>query len=127
MDNQLSRKKYGAIALKNKKKLALRPTPAEIVFTKMMMQLKIKYWFQHIIFVYNGFFIADFVVKNKEGKRYLIELDGGYHFTYQQKKKDAKRSSKIRMSGYGVLRLKNDDVFNKPEKVVKKLKRFKIL
>ena len=123
----ISRKKYGAIAQKVKTKLLLKPTSAEIVFQKILIQLKIVYFFQHIIFVYNGFFIADFVIKNKKGKRYLIELDGGYHFNYLQKKKDEKRSSKIRSSGYGVLRFKNNDIFNNSEFVVKKLKRYKIL
>ena len=123
----LSVKKYGAIARKVKQKLSLRPTAAEIVFLKMLIVLKVAYQFQHIIYVHNGFFIADFTATNKEGKRYLIELDGGYHFTYKQRKRDANRSSKIRFSGYGVLRLKNDDIFNKPEKVVKKLKRYKII
>lgn len=115
------------IAKKLKEKLTKKATKAEVCFRSTLIRNKIPHKFQHIIFTYDNFFIADFVVENKEGKRYLIELDGGVHYGYKAKKKDRARSNKIRQSGYGVLRFDNNDVLNKPEKVKNKLKRFGII
>lgn len=39
----------------------------------------------------------------------IIECDGGYHFTTDQKRKDGNRSSGIWRLGYHVIRLKNHD------------------
>ena len=122
-----SKKKYAKIAQKVKKKLSNNSTSAEIVFKKILLQLKIAHQTQQIIYVFGGFFVADFTATNKEGKRYLLEIDGGYHFNWKQKQKDKKRSTKIRASGYGVLRFKNNEVFNDQEKVVRKLKKYKLI
>ncbi len=116
------------IAERNRQKLANNPTQAEVKFRMILIQLKIPYTFQQIIYTKTSFFIADFVAVNKIGKKYVIELDGGYHFNYKQKKKDNNRSSKIRIkSKYGVLRFKNEDVLNNPNKVLRKLKRYKFV
>lgn len=107
-------------------KLIANATPSEVSFKATLTRLKIPFQFQKIIFTYDNFFIADFVVENAKGKKYLIELDGAVHFNSKAKKKDRSRSIKIRKSGYGVLRFKNSDVMN-AEKVLKKLKRYEIL
>jgi len=39
----------------------------------------------------------------------IIELDGGYHYTKDQKRKDGNRSSGIWRLGYHVVRLSNHD------------------
>ena len=123
-----SRKRLSEIAQLNRQKLLNNPTKAEVRFKYMLKKMDVPFFFQFIIFGKTSFFIADFLVTNKEGKKYVIELDGGYHFTHKQKRTDKNRSSKIRTVGqYGVIRFKNDDVFKNTEKVVKKLKRFKIV
>lgn len=40
----------------------------------------------------------------------ILELDGGYHYTQNQKRKDRNRSSGIWRLGYHVVRLSNHDV-----------------
>jgi very-short-patch-repair endonuclease len=115
------------IAKKLKAKLTARATKAEVCLRAQFIRSGIPFKFQHIIFTYDNFFIADFVVESKKGKRYLIELDGGVHYSWKAKKKDRNRSSKIRQTGYGVLRFDNNDILNKPEKVFKKLKRYEII
>lgn len=127
MTNHYKNKKLLQIAKRLKEKLTFNATKSEIMFQGYLRKWNVFFSFQHIIFVRHSFFIADFVVTSLNGKKYLIELDGGVHFNYQAKKKDRNRSSKIRMSGYGVLRFKNDDVLTNPEKVYKKLKRYEII
>jgi very-short-patch-repair endonuclease len=55
--------------------------------------------------------------------RLCIEIDGGYHFTAMQKKKDALRSAAIRRMGMHVYRLKAADAYH-PSKIIAKLKFF---
>ena len=109
------------------KKLAFNETKAEVKFKAICRQFNIPFSFQYIIKTKYSFFIADFLITNKEGKKYIVEIDGGYHETWKQKQKDKKRSSKLRMKGYGVIRFKNDDLLLKPDKTINKLKRFNIL
>ena len=56
--------------------------------------------------------------------RTIIEIDGGYHFTALQRKKDSNRSQGLWRLGYHVLRLSNKDARN-PQKIVNKLKLIK--
>ena len=41
--------------------------------------------------------------------RAIVEIDGGYHYTKEQKRLDANRSSGLWRMGYHVLRLSNHD------------------
>ena len=50
----------------------------------------------------------------------IIEVDGGYHFTKDQKRKDGNRSSCIWRLGYHVVRLNNHDARNQ-KKVKEKI------
>ena len=50
----------------------------------------------------------------------IIECDGAYHFTKDQKRKDGNRSSGIWRLGYHVIRLSNHDARN-PKKVKAKI------
>lgn len=45
--------------------------------------------------------------------RLIIEIDGGYHSTNEQKRKDRNRSAGIRRLGYHVVRLSNHDARDK--------------
>ena len=51
----------------------------------------------------------------------VIEIDGGYHFTKNQRRLDTNRSSGLRRLGYHVLRLSNKDA-RKKEKILSKIK-----
>jgi very-short-patch-repair endonuclease len=55
------------------------------------------------------FYFADFCdIKNK----LVFEIDGDYHFTDEQQKKDLKRTKDITKAGFKVFRLSNEDVYN---------------
>lgn len=54
----------------------------------------------------------------------ILEIDGGYHTTASQKRKDTNRSNALWKLGYHVLRLSNKDAYN-IDKVVKKIRLIK--
>ncbi|MBQ8704435.1 MAG: endonuclease domain-containing protein [Bacteroidales bacterium] len=54
-----------------------------------------------------GDYIADFVCIEK---RLVIEVDGGYHNTMEQRQDDQMRSVDIEKMGYLVMRFSNEDV-----------------
>jgi very-short-patch-repair endonuclease len=51
-----------------------------------------------------------------------IELDGEVHNFYGRKQRDYERDKKINRLGVYVIRIKNDEVYNDIEKVLKKIK-----
>ena len=55
----------------------------------------------------------------------IVEVDGGYHFTSPQKRKDNNRSSGIWRMGYHVVRLSNHDArdINKVKAKIELIKR----
>jgi very-short-patch-repair endonuclease len=88
-----------------------KATETEKMFKAILKSLKIKYEFQHVIFVdHKGkFFILDFYLPDYNVG---IELDGGYHFTHEQLLKDKERTklilNKIRIRK--IIRFKNSSV-----------------
>lgn len=54
------------------------------------------------------FYIVDFLDKQN---RIVIEIDGGYHNSWEQRKKDAIRTKHLERHGYKVYRITNGDVF----------------
>ncbi len=70
----------------------------------------IKFRRQHIIDQY----IVDFVCISK---KLIIELDGKYHLTAEQKKADQLRTEKLSDLGFSVLRFTNDEVLKDLKKV----------
>ena len=72
---------------------------------KTFLAGKIDFEFQKIIYTDNKhFFIADFYIPSKN---LIIELDGGYHETSEQKQKDAWRTGVLNSIGYKVIRFTN--------------------
>ena len=71
---------------------------------------KIDFEFQKIIYTDNKhFFIADFYIPSKN---LIIELDGGYHETLEQKQKDAWRTGMLNSMGYKVIRFTNSQILS---------------
>lgn len=70
---------------------------------------------QHII----GDYIADFACL---AAHLVIEVDGGYHFTDEQKKLDEMRSEFIARHGFRVIRFTNEQVIGSSDEVVSKIK-----
>lgn len=86
-------------------KMRFNLTPAESLFYKMISKKRVPSKCQHVIHPY----IADFMIFRGYTK-IVIEIDGGYHFTPNQIKKDEIRSEFIKSKGYEIIRIKNEDV-----------------
>ena len=92
-----------------------KATDAELKFLNIAKAKKIKLEFQHKIDIYDNdgrirqFFIVDFCdIVNKV----VFEVDGDYHNTKEQKKKDWMRTKALNKLGYRVFRISNSDVFS---------------
>jgi very-short-patch-repair endonuclease len=82
MPNSLDTARY-------RRKRASTPTNAELAFKRILDRFGIPFQFQPMI----GNRIVDFVVLSRPVL--LIEIDGGYHFTSAQVKKDRQRDREI--------------------------------
>jgi len=91
-----------------RKELISKATGAELKFKQFLDKNMVAYKFQKIVYVSvdckQKFYIADFFFKQYN---LIIELDGGYHYTGEQKIKDDLRSMHLRRAGYFVLRFDN--------------------
>lgn len=81
--------------LANKRKLILREraTPAEMAFLDKLKKLKVHYAFQKAFIGGEGFAITDFYIAPL---KLCIEVDGGYHNTEEQQRKDRWRDGYLR-------------------------------
>jgi UDP-2-acetamido-2,6-beta-L-arabino-hexul-4-ose reductase len=96
------------MALKEKaEEMRKNPTEAETVLWNMLRNknLDAKFRRQHII----GDYIADFVDLETQ---LIIEVDGGYHNSPEQRDLDAERSRFLQQHGFSVLRFNNEEVLN---------------
>ena len=86
---------------------------AEAVMWKQLKgkNLGVKFLRQHAILD----FIVDFVCLEK---KLIIEVDGEYHFTEDQKREDEMRSKRLQEMGYHVLRFKNEEVLYETDCVI---------
>lgn len=89
--------------LKRRAKHLSKLTGAEAAFSKKLKRDGVKFRTQVVI----GFHIVDFLIP---GKGLVIEVDGGYHDTNAQRKKDARRTKSLRSLGLQVIRIRNEDV-----------------
>lgn len=91
-----------------RRELVSKATGAELKFKNFLDKNMINYKFQKIVYVSvdckQKFYIADFFFKQYN---LIVELDGGYHYTGEQKIKDDLRSMHLRRAGYFVLRFDN--------------------
>lgn len=93
------------------KELKRDATPSEKLFKKHLESYKIKFKFQKYFYAVNFQCIIDFFIKTGDFKL-CIEIDGGYHLTDRQQRKDEYRSDWLReMRNCKIIRFTNDDVF----------------
>lgn len=71
--------------------LRKKMTPAEKVFKKTLSSHKLKYQFQRPFHSANFRCIVDFIFKTDMAK-IVVEIDGGYHASIEQKRKDEYRT-----------------------------------
>jgi very-short-patch-repair endonuclease len=101
----------------NAKALRERMTPAETLLWEELRQKKfmgLKFRRQHPILYY----VADFYCHSL---KLIIEIDGGYHLTENQKKLDKERSENLNHNGIKVIRFTNDEVENNRSEVLRRL------
>lgn len=81
------------------------PTKAEALFSDILTKKEIPFKTQYIV----GSYIADFLIYD----RIIVEVDGGYHKTFEQREKDRLRTKFLQdIKGYLVLRCDNEEVEN---------------
>ena len=92
-----------------------RATDAELKFMHIakLKGLDLKFQYRINILCKNGrrikrFYFADFCDRIH---KLVFEIDGGYHFTEEQQKKDVQRTKDLRRMGYKVFRITNSEVF----------------
>jgi primosomal protein N' len=76
----------------------------------------VKFRRQHVI----GDFIVDFACLSKN---LIIEIDGGYHLSPEQKEADSLRTAMLKEMGFTELRFTNEQVLFSPDEVVNKVTR----
>lgn len=108
-------------AKKRAKELISKPTKAEIQVKYLLSKTGNKFEFQKIIDGDSFYYIVDFYLPKS---KLIIEIDGEYHETPEQKQKDSKRERHLVSLGYTkIIRFRNKDIFNLTEKEFsKKLK-----
>ncbi|MDO5523647.1 MAG: leucine--tRNA ligase [Bacteroidia bacterium] len=92
------------------------PTVAENNLWNQLKAKKLGYRFrrQHPVET----FIPDFVCLQK---RLIVEVDGGYHLSKEQREADEYRDSILEKIGYTILRIKNEEVLQDIETVLHKI------
>ncbi len=115
--------KDGAFMQQKRAELTKRPTGSEIEFRKKLAELGIEHVFQWGLF-HKGFRgIADFYI---EKYNLVVEVDGGYHISHEQRIKDLIRDKVLRQNmRHKVLRLDNREARNISLKELRYLIEFK--
>ncbi len=99
------------------RELRKNQTPAELHLWKQLQKQKTGghgWRRQHII----DRFIVDFV---HLGSRLVVELDGGYHLSKEQRVLDQDRDEVLETLGWTVVRYRNEEVLDNSEKIAKEL------
>lgn len=95
------------------------PTEAENALWQSLRNKNIGYKFrrQHLI----DRFIVDFVCFEKS---LIVEVDGGYHNTPEQKEYDEQRTKSLEELGYHVIRFSNEEVITDIDEVITKIRSY---
>lgn len=104
--------------VKTAREFRKKGTPVEKILWEILRNrqvLDLKFRRQHQI----GDYIVDFYCNEL---KLIIELDGAYHFTETQQRKDKKREAYLTTIGNTVIRFKNETVENDIEQVLLKIK-----
>jgi leucyl-tRNA synthetase len=97
-------------------KLRENATPSELAFRLLLDKANIKYIFQKGFINGNFYCIVDFYLPKPY--KIVIEIDGGYHSTPEQQRKDWARTKYLNERGFRVIRFKNEDVQNLTEETI---------
>ncbi len=99
------------------KRMRKEPTETENMLWQELRNRNLddKFRRQHLI----DDFIVDFVCLSK---KLVVEVDGGYHTTVEQKEYDEKRTIVLNKRGFKVIRFTNEEVLNNLQNVLQKIK-----
>lgn len=86
------------------RQLKRKATSAEIQMKKILLSMDVDFMFQKGFVAGNGFYICDFYLPKY---KLCIEVDGEYHFTDEQKRRDSYKNRYLIERGFGVLRITN--------------------
>lgn len=94
------------------KSLKREATVPELRFKDVAEKMGLSLKFQHKVDIYVGkrikkFYFPDFMDRKN---KLIFEVDDGYHFSEEQRKKDAKRTRDLCKAGYKVFRITNEEV-----------------
>ena len=100
----------------------VKATKAEKAAKDYLQKKGLKFVFQKPIIANMNGYIADFYFPDT---KLILEIDGGYHEDFEQRKADIKRTKDLNTEGIKVVRMKNEDVydFNYPKDIFKKAKK----
>ncbi|HEY8688679.1 MAG TPA: DUF559 domain-containing protein [Chitinophagaceae bacterium] len=107
----------GILQFENAKRMRKEHTEAENILWQQLRndQLGVKFRRQHPIDSY----IVDFISLQQ---KLIIEIDGGYHETEDQKLLDDERTKILNDIGFNIIRFKNKEVTNSIDTVLQKIK-----
>ena len=100
----------------------VKATKAEKAAKDYLQKKGLKFVFQKPIIANMNGYIADFYFPDTKT---ILEIDGGYHEDFEQRKADIKRTKDLNTEGIKVVRMKNEDVydFNYPKEIFNKTKK----
>lgn len=101
---------------KRAKELRERPAPAEVRLYNLLLPLRRAGYKIYRQYPLLRKYIVDFYIPSL---KLVIEIDGPTHLRLEQRLKDRRRDEELLSKGYFVIRVKNDDVYRKPERVLK--------
>lgn len=100
------------------KELRENATKAELHFMEVARKKGLNLEFQTPIYIYNGggkkngvknFYIVDFLDRKN---KFVFEIDGKYHNSPEQRKRDYYRTLDLKKLGYTVYRITNEEIFS---------------
>jgi very-short-patch-repair endonuclease len=119
IDASLNSNEKSYIIRRRKEELSKKSTPSELKFQKILKSLNIKYQFQKGFYAGNFSCVVDFYIKNMN---ICIEIDGGYHTTPEQIKKDKYKDNYLRSRGFNIVRFTNKEVSTlTPEEIIDRI------
>ena len=104
----------------HKKRMTNKPTKAEQVFKECLDRHQVNYVFQKMKFKKGIKRIFDFWIRFH---KIIVEIDGGYHNSDDQKIKDKWRQERLIKHGKirNMLRFTNEDVLQRPDYFISKV------
>lgn len=90
---QLERNRYRSEVLSGEQKQ--KQTQYELLLTEALVENQIMFESQKPIYHHKWYYVADFFIHTKSGKRLIVELDGKHHYTKAGYRHDTIRGQRL--------------------------------